>query len=438
MHVTKNHLSKKILHSIKINHGNSSINIKLNELLTEIEILYQRELFDQCLFQISKAEKLAEEFEKNEYLSIIYGWIEKIAFKQQNWIKHKNNIFQILQKQKKVLNNGINEVDYWNLLILQLENMKRTKKEEDEFFTIPHLREISNASTLRSKINFFHIHYLNEIASNNQDSALKLLDELIILLERYPKRISEDPSSYITTLTNKISMLLGMKKYELLPELLTKIRNVPSKYNLEDKDKISVSLNLRTYNVELEMFRDLSQFDEGKQKIEEIQNFLIENEKSISEEYICLFQYQFAYIYFMSSEYDKALSWTNRLLQSDYSKVREDIHNYTRFLNLMIHYELGNFLFIKYATEAARKNIKKRRSLLDFEKKLLRFFSKISLEKRENFSKLFNQLGDTIFENTDKSKVDHILDYIDFYSWIKKNTFSFTKDDKIYNHLHEE
>ena len=74
LHVTKNYLTKDILKSLREDSSPNSVNIQLNNLLTDIELLFRRELFDQCLFFIKKAEKLASEYEKFTYTNIILDW----------------------------------------------------------------------------------------------------------------------------------------------------------------------------------------------------------------------------------------------------------------------------------------------------------------------------------------------------------------------------
>ena len=135
---------------------------------------------------------------------------------------------------------------------------------------------------------------------------------------------------------------------------------MPEKYKLKNKDRISVKLMVRTYNVELEMYRDLKEFKKAENLIEEIQLFLTLNENLVPNNYKTLFYYQFAYIFFMRNKLSEALHWTNELLGGKISGVREDLKSYVRFLNLMIHFELGNTIVLKYAVDASRRFLKKK------------------------------------------------------------------------------
>ena len=58
LHVTKNYLYRLLLKSLRIYHSELSKAAQLKDLLRNIEILYYKELYDQCHFEIQKAERM--------------------------------------------------------------------------------------------------------------------------------------------------------------------------------------------------------------------------------------------------------------------------------------------------------------------------------------------------------------------------------------------
>jgi len=59
---TKQYLKKQLLKSLKASTGNQSIRYKLYEIMAEIEILFQKQIYDGCLSLIKKAEKIAQKY----------------------------------------------------------------------------------------------------------------------------------------------------------------------------------------------------------------------------------------------------------------------------------------------------------------------------------------------------------------------------------------
>jgi len=419
LHVTKNYLSSQILKSLRVYHSKNSIDIKLNNYLLDVEILFKRELFEQCLVVVKIAENLANEYEKFCPLIEILNWKRKIMLVQGGFDKIQTNLKELVLNQKMFLDKLINQNEYWLMTSKLYEIFGADDKAKRKFTKNKYLQNFELADSLQSKILYYHIQYTLSTTNNKISDALEFISKLILLLEKNPKQISEEPSSYITSLNNKISLLLSTKQYSEIPLLLTKVRSVPDKYKVKNRDKISVKLMVRTYNVELEMYRDLKEFKKAENLINEIQHFLSLNENLVTNNYKTLFFYQFAYIFFMRNKLSEALHWTNELLSGKITGVREDLKSYVRFLNLMIHLELGNTIVLKYAVDASRRFLKKKRNLYDFEKVLLKFFSKISLARKSEHKKMFAELNKNLFAKTDEIKKVDVLDYIDFVGWIR-------------------
>jgi len=419
LHVTKNYLSNQILRSLKIYHSKSSVNIKLHNYLIEVEMLFKRELFEQSLDAIKRVEKLATEYEKFSILYEVLNWKRKILLAQGRFDSIQLKFGELLFSQKLYLEKIKNQNEYWFITSKLYDIFNADKKERQKFIKNEYLKNLEFADSLQSKILFYHIHYTLSTTDNKINKALKYVSELIQLLEKFPNQISEEPNSYITSLNNKISLLLSIKQYDKIPLLLKTVRDVPIQYKIKERKKISAKLMLRTYNVELEMYRDLRDFKKAESLIEEIQIFIEVNKNLVTNNYKTLFFYQFAYIFFMRNKLSEALHYTNELLTGNISGVREDLKSYIRFLNLMIHFELENTIVLKYAVDASRRFLKKKRNLYDFEKVLLKFFSKISLARKQEHKKLFTELNKNLFAKTDKRKKADVLDYIDFDSWVK-------------------
>ena len=409
LHVTKNYLNKLILKSLRNYHSKISNDAELKDLLREIEILFRKELFEQCGDAINKAEKAAGNFENQTALLEILNWKRKLLLTKGDAFRNKNTVNKIIETEREIIENLNKHNSYWDYTINIFDYFTKGKKEVKKLLKEPLLNNETNARTLQSKILFYHLKYSMAIAGGKDKDALISLTSLVKLIEKYPVRITDDPHSYITALNNKIGMLLNMKKYEEIPGLLLKVRSVPKKYKLKDENKITFKLLLRTYNVELEMYRDTG-------NIEFVRNY----DTSISSDYKSLLFYQFAYIYFMNNNYSESLKWINKIISYEIGRGREDIESYARFLNLIIHYELNNIYVLRYAVEAARRFLKKKRNLRDFERNLLNFFSRLSTQHPEKHKDLFECLNKKLFSNTSPAQKDSILDYLDFEKWISE------------------
>jgi len=415
LHVTKIYLTGLILKSLRNYHSDKSINSKLNNFLFDIELLFEKELYDLAYYRIKKAEVLALDYERLPYLLEILTWKRKLYKTKGEFIERGGNELQKRERDAirklDVLNN------YWDLI----SNVYDYQTNDKPFKNNPLLRNEKAATTLQSKVLYYHIHYTTNLMNNNIKAATVSITKLIKLLEKHPGRITDDPGAYATALSNKISYLLFNKDYDTIPELIKKVRDIPSIYKLNSKSKFAVGLWIRLFNIELEMYRDKKEIARGIVLIMEIQEFITQHKKAVPDEYILLFYYQFAYIFFLSKDYSKSLVWLNEIMNKNFERLHEDVQSYARILGLIIHFELNNIIVLRYAVASCRRFLKKKKNLQEFETLLLRFFSRLSTVRKDEYAELFKNFYKNLFGRKETKVSDDVLDYIDIKSWLESN-----------------
>lgn len=408
LHVAKIYLTDLILKALKNYHSDTSIQFKVLDLLKEIELLFDKELYELCHYKIQKAEDLASKYEKLPLLIEVFFWKRKLAVAVSG---NQQDIHSLLIKenqaieQMKVLNT------YWRHTI-NLGNLVN-----DEKF----LKELTRKKTddtyaFQSTILHFHILYSLRFINRDIKGAKKHVSELIKFLEGFPDRIKDDPHSYVTAISNKIGVCLAGKMWDEIPALIQKIREVPLKYQLENESKFTVRLWLRTFNVELEMYRDARELEKAIVLMDEIQQFIEERRKAIPDDYILLLYYQFANIFFLKKEYAKSLRWLNEIINSKFGDTKEDIQSYARILNLIVHFELNNIIVLRYAVDSCRRFLQKRKFEVNSGKKILNLFSKLSHAYPHEYAAIFKRTHAEIFVPNSQPPQD----YIDLKGWLEE------------------
>lgn len=419
LHVTKNYLRKLIMKSLRNFYARDSSDMKLHDCLQDIEVLFKRDLFELCLKSIRSAEKLAIKYENHLALLEILSWKRRLQLLRIGPSSGKQEINEIITREKRSIKRLQHLSEYWSLT---MEIPDRFGNPDfQNFLNSPYLQSDQYATSYRSKILYYHLQYTSQTILGKPKKAEHALDQLIQFLEGNKEQITEDPGAYITALNNKIGLYLNFKRLGEIPPLLQKIRGIPDYYGLKAKARVTSKLWLRTYNVELEIFRDSRQYQKGIQLIPKVRVFLEQFRDHIPMEYHVLFHYQFAYLFFMQDEYSKALGDINQILVQRYSGVRNDIVGYAQFLNLIIHYELDNITVLRYAVDATRRFLKKRGNVRDFEKVLLNFFSRISTRPQSHHLSLFKAVEKKLFGEAPLLD-ENQLDYLDFRWWLSSKS----------------
>jgi hypothetical protein len=150
--------------------------------------------------------------------------------------------------------------------------------------------------------------------------------------------------------------------------------------------------------------------------MDEIQEFVKRRRKAVPAEYILLFYYQFANIFFLRKQYQSSLRWLNEIINSNFGTTRVDIQSYARLLNLMVHFELKNIIVLRYALDSCRRFLKKKKTEIPSAKMILNLFSKLSHSDPDKYQSIFKNAHAEIFPANSRQ----VQDYIDLKGWLEE------------------
>lgn len=412
LHVTKAYLYNQVMASLRKYHADKSVSMKLKDRLQDIEILYNKELLDDAIKVVEHAIPIAEKYEKLNLLLELYGWRRRLIIATIGASRGASALNQLYQLERDTLSKLDEQQTYWDMTV--------------NFFDPKHIKQRNILSgelpeTLMAKQLHYHLLYAGTLMMDRRSTdAFKYLEQLIDMLEANPHRIQEDPISYITALQNKISFMLFRKEQDKIPDVLNAIRQVPAKYGLKQDSAFSIKTYLKTCNIELELYRDTGDFKAGTQLVPQVVDYMQRYSKLVPPDYSIMLRYQFAYLYYMANRFDVAINYVNQILDLNLD-TREDLQTYTRFLNLILHFELDNVFLMRYLVDSTKRFLKRKREVKPFEQTLLRFFSKISNVADSKKRTLFEKLRLELFTGMNESERNNVLDYINFEIWIDKH-----------------
>lgn len=394
----KNYLKQRILQSLRNYHSRISKNAELMDIIRNVEILFHKGQYTICLSELNRAEKKAKNFQQDVLLFHIQDWKRKVhqALYPQDFETFKT----IIQKQKETLE-STNE--YISLLLANIDPTQ---------FSLSHKKSVSlQNKTLKT------LHkYRKQLLAKHTDKAKQTLEDLIKEWEQNPELLKEYFAMYFSVNNNLLGFLVFKKQYK---EAFVRILLLKQKaLAIGTISAALIKEKLRLYNIELEIHRNLKELHTTHKIIDEIQNFIELHKSLVPNNYWLSFRFQFANIYFLKKDHKKALQWINDILNHQTKKDRKDLITYTYWLNLLVHYELGNGFTLRYLINSMKKHLKKQKNIVLYEKIVLKFLSKTvesdAIEKRTAFTVLKEQLEEHPIPG-------HVLGYVDFKEWVYRN-----------------
>ena len=414
--MTKNYLHKIILKSLRNFHSEFSKDAELKELLRNIEILYNKELYAHCETELKKADAIARKYEINSGLVEVQNWQRKL---QQTIHPHHYKAFQeTIAAQAEAIACLQNSNMYWQLAVdlsMTISGQKKLKIDNIKF-----LNNAGNAKTLEAKVLYYNASYLWYLKKQNYQKAENAMYDLLAFFEIQPHRMQEDSGLYVSSVNNLVSYLVFRKKYTEALALITKAKITYEEWSITSENKTLLKQILRTYNIELELYKDSKTYDEHLEFIDTTEAFIATNKHKMPKEYLLSFWFQLANIHFMRKDFDRSLQWINQLLNEKLKGEETALLIHVRMLNLAVHLEQQNLFVLRYFVDSTRRFIRKIKQLEEYEIILLSFFSRISntslLEYKDRFAELYKQLFPVDAEPILPAGA---LNYIDYKEWIE-------------------
>lgn len=394
-HLSKRYLYDLILQALRNYHRDISQKAKVNDLLKNVEILYLKGLYPLAERDCKQAARIAETYELETAKLDVLFWLRKLI--QAQTPGDRTRIGAVVEEQHQVITDIQQLNGLWQELLQLTPDPKNPRP------------------SLQARILQANVEYLQLLNERKIQDAEITLTQLVNDLEKYPQHLKNDPSIWPANLNNLLGLLLFEKKQAPALELIQKAKVFYA--SLPQLDTPTIRLILRTYNIELELYRDRKDHLAAQAAIHDIQTFLQKQKGNVPSSYLLSFWFQFANLHFSEGDYDQSLHWINRVLNDKFKGERMDLQRYIRWLNLMVHTELENYFVLRYYVGSMRRFLKKHGTLAAYEQILLRFFVQISTigesDMKGAFAKLYGQLS----KEAETLSAERVLDYINFLDW---------------------
>ena len=447
MPLLKNRLYEIILKSLQLYSAGYSEETYLKTQLQSIRILFEKGLYDQCEKMLDRIQRIASENEFHLIQLEIQEWQEKLLYATSFSGSSENDQEQIFTNSVRVVN------DYLSLRACRNVGMVMEGRICQDGYPRSLIVLAGYTDLVSKRIfgpgdktlprsgrkHFYACMFALFLCRNEVYTAYNWAKKLIIHLEEDPVQITREPESYLHALDGMAICLLRLGMFSEMRELLVKLRKPHhSSKRLEELSMFlqthhELLLHMRTGNTEkaIEMIsRREYLVVSNANKAEEATNKYLANPQYEEEEgskislqnrmFRVILQFNFATIHFVAGNYLASVNYLNGII-NDYSlDLRSDIQCLSRILNLLAHFELGNFELMEYGVRSTYRFLCRKNGLYRFESLMLGFIRdeliKHSGEKRflVALSKLREDIKEVLLDPLER----RVMESFDFITWI--------------------
>lgn len=423
----KNHLYSLILKSLRGFYSDKSAAAILQEQLRNVELLFDKALYKECSKIIRKAKKMAYDYEKYYFLLDLIDWEKTLVEEEYLRGVFGKDLNKLVDEESECLEKLRNLAEYQMLYskinyVFRRGGYSRNDEEQaivDEIANHHLIKGKNTALSTKAATACYYIKGLCASTERNLESTYTNFMKVATIMENNPMIMRELPKRYVKALNNVMFSYMDQKDWGNCLAMIEKMNGLAKQKGFESVD---VQLKLFTFPANAELLVCLTKGDFEK-AIDTVVPIILKGIKDydgkINNEEVMLFYYNISRAYFGVADYRSALKYINMVLNNSETGLREDVYTFARLVNLIIHFELGNYDLLDYTLKSTKRFVTKSMKNYKFETIFLKDFKKLLKNKdADTMQKLYIEFKDDIIEVLKDPYEQAANEYFDFLSWL--------------------
>lgn len=419
----KNYLYDAILKSLRNYHEKTTIRSQLRHWLLDIEFLFNKGLYSDCLQLISKAEKQATVSDSHLVLLELSEWRLQIARHTQNHEVLHDRLYQS-NREREALFEHYNNIRQYQDIHGELFSYLSTESYASKGHGISELisKRIKSGyfqyelppKTAISRVYYHYIHITWHKMRKEKDEYYEHATAMFSIFENNPQLKINLPSLYYVACGKHLIASLQTGRFEEFDALYKKLEEL--RHSLPAQASISM-LEVMT-SVLLGRYLLSGSFKDGMQHIDHVLETINKHEREFNNPQVTIMRYDIFLLYFLNEDYSNALKFLNQILNDPDQDGRKDIKDLCKIVELILHYEMGHHDLIQYRLKAMRQFVHKNVPANRYEHAVLDFLGQIDpYRTRLNFQKSYDQLVTRINDVRHQPNENYLIQYFDVLKW---------------------
>ncbi len=280
------------------------------------------------------------------------------------------------------------------------------------------------AESLLARMDYFRTLATYHFMAREAERALFCNRALLNLLDEHPFLQELYPSRYIVALNNYLIDNFQLKNWAQVEEGLAKLRSLPSHPAFKALKGVKKKIFEQSTLLELNMLSSRKEYRKAYRRLPAIMEELSAYSASIALPNKLSIQYLLAYTAFLNKEYNQSLSVLNQILQEQRKGLMEELYRFARLLQLLVHYELGNYELLSYLITSTRRQHQGLQPAYQAENLLLDSLRRlVNAPDTHQKEEIVSKLGENLKQRMLPSREARFFEYLDLAYWMQASPF---------------
>lgn len=419
----KNYLYNLLMRALSNFHSSRTNSMQVKEWLHQVEILFDKGLYDQCLHLTKKARQAAEKYDLFALLMEISLWERKVLgeFDEISLIKESHS--KVLQHLGFMDNMHAFMLLYYRLLEMEDDLLTQTldvrKEVLGKFMKHPFLESEHVPLSFQATRHYWMIFAMNYRLIHDREQELTANEKLIEVMDENPMYRNEFPWDYVEV----YNRILNLKLYEEsadFEEWLQIFREFPSKLKKTPRN-VEARIMFDSFLFEIPWLIREKQWETIPAKLDELGQSMSIYRRQVTTEQRLEITFWAGRYKEASGKPGEAIKALTPLFNEFEEEDRLDLQIYGRILIMQAHYLRGNFTTLPYLADSSIRMIAKQKERFALEAWVIRQLRRLAkVEFRgESYAKLiFQGILEAWDDKRGAANLSRIDEYLSIPEWV--------------------
>jgi len=421
----KAHLYRQLLTSLRLLNTQHSPEMQIREMLDYGRVLYDKGLYRQSLQILDKAKEKASAAHFHALTFEILHFEKHI---EGQYVTHsKEGRADQLTQESNQLAQMLGGIRAYSNLSLQLYSLylqtgyARNQQDHERvsrFFQANLPDHAYEGLDVIGKIHhcqsYIWFHFILQDFPACYRHAWRWVD----LFRQNPGLVQLHAPLYLKGLHNLLNALFNMWYYDRFVVVLGWLEAFPEKYPMNREWNIEGLHTFYHYWHRIKKHYMEGSYSDGLALVPGLERIIEENVYHWDSHRILVFYYRIACLFFGSGDFDRAIDYLNLIINQKSPDYRTDIQSFSRILNLIAHFELGNARLVEYQAKSVYRFLAKMEDLQAVQQEIFRFLQRSFRVRPEELQGEFVSLRDRLKEIEKDPYERRPFLYLDIISWL--------------------
>lgn len=420
----KHYLYNLIIKSLISFNQKRSPDIKIQSLISECKILFEKALYRKYFRTIEEAKKLALKYERYGYLSQILD-MEKVIIRKEELQSEKtkalySEAYSSLKNMKQIFDNSW--IASQLLTVYRTQGLSRGKEHDkvlDKIIKIHSLVKPGSSNSYRVKEAYYRVMEIRALSKAEYGKILEALEKRLEMVNKAPEAFEDLIINYRSdVLYSLIDTCLFLNRPDEAQMYLDQLSRNETGHVADSNDN-TIIIEYARFRISMKK----NDIRTAEMYIPELENILLRYKDKIMLDFELGIMFGIINCRILSGNYIEALKMLNRLAAHPLIEKRKDFETYLKIINLIVHYEMKNFALLKHLIISTYRYLYKREKLFRLEQLIIEFIRKLPEIKNEHdlefmfgkFTKKLSVLSKDKYER-------NAFEYFDYLKWIKSKS----------------